>query len=111
VATWAHSVRGKTPVEVVQATADKVCKAAAAALETIETTQFGNGSPEGLDVEARTVSRAAAAVDAASGADVGGPETSEVLAVTGQARPRLAHMQRQDVRNTGPNVAAAPPTR
>lgn len=48
VASWADSVPGKTPVEVVQATADRVCKTAAQVLARLDTVQVGDGTPEGL---------------------------------------------------------------
>ena len=55
VASWADSVPGKTAVEVVQATADKVCKTAAQVLARLETVQVGDGTPEGLAVAGRGV--------------------------------------------------------
>lgn len=51
VATWAASVPGKTPVEVVQATADKVCRTAAQVLARLDTVQVGDGTPPGLHDE------------------------------------------------------------
>ena len=54
VATWASSVPGKSPVEVVQSTAERVGGAAVAILNKLETRQIGNGDPPGLDHEALT---------------------------------------------------------
>ena len=58
VASWADSVPGKTPVEVVQATADKVCKTAGQVLARLDTVQVGDGTPEGLDGVGRGVDEA-----------------------------------------------------
>lgn len=60
VASWAENVPGKTPVEVVQATADRVRGAAVEVLDNLDTTQVGGGDPPGLDREAtRNASRPA----------------------------------------------------
>lgn len=48
VAGWAASVPGKTTAEVVQSTADRVCKVASEALDRFETVQVGDGRPDGL---------------------------------------------------------------
>lgn len=58
VSTWASSVPGKTPLEVVHATAERVRTAAVSVLDRLETHQVGNGTPPGLDAvgaERRTV--------------------------------------------------------
>jgi antirestriction protein ArdC len=52
VSSWASSVSGKTPVEVVQSTAERVRKAAVGILDQLDTRQVGNGTPLGLDREA-----------------------------------------------------------
>lgn len=49
VATWATSVPGKTPVEVVQATAERVRTTALGILDALDTTQISDGDPPGLD--------------------------------------------------------------
>ena len=49
VTSWASSVPGKTPAEVVQATAERVRTTAVGILEQLETQQIGNGDPPGLD--------------------------------------------------------------
>ncbi|WP_439592649.1 ArdC-like ssDNA-binding domain-containing protein [Microbacterium sp.] len=53
VATWATSVDGKTPVEVVQATGERVRTAAVAILKGLPTMQVGSGDPPGLTRESR----------------------------------------------------------
>ena len=54
VATWATSVPGKTPVEVVQATAERVRTTALGILDGLDTTQTSDGNPPGLDRTAFT---------------------------------------------------------
>ena len=57
VASWASSVPGKTPVEVVQSTAERVRGAAVKILDQLETTKVGDGTPPGLDREALAQAR------------------------------------------------------
>lgn len=57
VATWASSVPGKSPVEVVQSTADRVRGAAVTILDKLDTPQVGDGDPPGLDREALATAR------------------------------------------------------
>ena len=64
VAAWATTVPGKTPVEVVQATAERVRTSALAILDGLDTTKVGNGDPPGLDRTA--LARPAAARRAAA---------------------------------------------
>jgi antirestriction protein ArdC len=52
VASWASSVPGKTPVEVVQSTAERVRRTAVTILDKLNTPQVGDGNPPGLDREA-----------------------------------------------------------
>jgi len=52
VSTWAGSVPGKTPVEVVQSTAERVRRTALGILEKLDTQKIGDGNPPGLDREA-----------------------------------------------------------
>jgi hypothetical protein len=52
VATWATSVEGKTPVEVVQATGERVRTTAVTILTELPTLQAGSGDPPGLTREA-----------------------------------------------------------
>jgi hypothetical protein len=49
VSSWASSVPGKSPVEVVQATAERVRMTALAVLDNLGTVQVGTGDPPGLD--------------------------------------------------------------
>jgi len=51
VSTWASSVEGKTPVEVVQATAERVRATAIGVLDKLTTPKVGDGNPPGLDRE------------------------------------------------------------
>ncbi|GAB3488287.1 ArdC-like ssDNA-binding domain-containing protein [Flexivirga lutea] len=52
VSTWASSVPGKTPVEVVQSTADRVRDSALGILDKLDTQKVGDGNPPGLEREA-----------------------------------------------------------
>lgn len=52
VSTWAASVPGKTPVEVVHSTAERVRHTALGILEKLDTPKVGDGSPPGLDRDA-----------------------------------------------------------
>jgi hypothetical protein len=52
VSTWAASVPGKTPVEVVQLRAERVRSTALGVLDKLDTQKIGDGSPPGLDREA-----------------------------------------------------------
>lgn len=49
VSTWATTVSGKTAVEVVQATGERVRRTAVAILDQFPTAQGGAGDPPGLD--------------------------------------------------------------
>ena len=49
VSSWAESVPDKNPVEVVQATADRVRAAAVEVLDNLDTAQVGGGDPPRLD--------------------------------------------------------------
>ena len=64
VATWATTIPGKTPVEVVQATAERVRTTALGILDALDTTQISDGDPPGLD---RTRTHAPRGHDALSG--------------------------------------------
>jgi hypothetical protein len=52
VSSWASSVPGKSPVEVVTATAERVRATAVTVLDSLDTPQLGGGDPPGLDREA-----------------------------------------------------------
>lgn len=51
VSTWAASVPGKTPVEVVQSTAERVTSTSLGILEKLDTRKISDGNPPGLDRE------------------------------------------------------------
>lgn len=64
VSSWSTTVPGKTPTEVVQATAERVRSAALSILENLDTQKVGDGNPPGLDREAlNRASRPAATTD------------------------------------------------
>jgi len=52
VSTWAASVPGKNPVEVIQSTSERVRATALGILDQVDTQQVGDGNPPGLDREA-----------------------------------------------------------
>lgn len=60
VSTWASDVPGKSPVEVVQATADRVRGASLTILDNLPTTKVGDGNPPGLDRDTPAAHRAPA---------------------------------------------------
>lgn len=64
VASWASSVPGKTPVEVVQSTAERVRGAAVTILDKLDTPQVGDGNPPGLDREALAARQGISPLDA-----------------------------------------------
>ncbi len=49
VSTWAARVDGQEPVQVVQATGERVRKTALAILDQLDTAQVGDGTPPGLE--------------------------------------------------------------
>lgn len=69
VSTWASSVPGKAPVEVVQSTAERVRATAVTILDKLETPQVGDGNPPGLDREALARRREVAPVETAARRD------------------------------------------
>lgn len=54
VSSWASSVPGSDPVEVIQSTAERVRATAVRVLDQVDTAQVGNGDPPGLDRTAPT---------------------------------------------------------
>jgi len=62
VASWASSVPGRTPVEVVQSTAERVRGATVRILDKLDTPKVGDGNPPGLGREPLAVDRVAAPV-------------------------------------------------
>ena len=83
VASWASSVPGKTPVEVVQSTAERVRGTAVKILDQLETSKVGDGTPPGLDrdalAQARSTGRRAPGVSTSS--EVRSPSKATVEAV------------------------------
>lgn len=57
VSTWASTVPGKSPVEVVHSTADRVRGTAMTILDRLDTTQVNDGNPPGLDRDALAAGR------------------------------------------------------
>lgn len=51
VSTWAASVPGRAPVDVVQSTAERVRATALGVLDRLDTQKIGDGTPPGLDRE------------------------------------------------------------
>lgn len=51
VSTWAATVDGKEPVEIVKTTGERVRKTALAILDQLDSAQVGDGTPPGLDHE------------------------------------------------------------
>ncbi|WP_166998386.1 ArdC-like ssDNA-binding domain-containing protein [Paramicrobacterium fandaimingii] len=68
VSSWAARVDGKEPVEIVQATGERVRKAAAGILDQLDTIQVGDGTPPGLqkDPAARESTKQSAPAKAAA---------------------------------------------
>lgn len=66
VSSWANSVQGKTPTEVIQETGERVRRTAAAILDQLPTTQGGAGDPPGLDRRGHTQRISATAVTGSS---------------------------------------------
>jgi N-terminal domain of anti-restriction factor ArdC len=66
VSSWASSVPGKSPVEVVQSTAERVRDAAITILDKLDTRQIGDGNPPGLDREALAAKRKAPSIETLS---------------------------------------------
>jgi hypothetical protein len=58
VSTWASDVPGKSPVEVVQATADRVRSASLTILDNLPTAKVSDGNRPGLDRDALSTQRA-----------------------------------------------------
>jgi hypothetical protein len=63
VSTWAASVPGKSHVEVVKATAERVRSTALGILDELDTPKARDGNPPGLDREALAHSQGPATVD------------------------------------------------
>ncbi|GAB2761709.1 hypothetical protein GCM10027020_12490 [Nocardioides salsibiostraticola] len=63
VSSWASSVPGTSPVDVIQATAQRVRTAAVSILDKLDTEQIGDGDPPGLDRESLAGQRKTPAVE------------------------------------------------
>jgi antirestriction protein ArdC len=66
VSTWASDVPGKSPVAVVQATADRVRAASLTVLDNLPTTKVGDGNPPGLDRDTPAAHRSPAQTTSAA---------------------------------------------
>ncbi|WP_159599069.1 ArdC-like ssDNA-binding domain-containing protein [Agromyces humi] len=66
VSSWANSVQGRSPTEVVQETGERVRRTAAALLDRLPTAQSGAGDAPGLDRSAHTQRISATSVTASS---------------------------------------------
>lgn len=64
VSGWAATVPEKSPVEVVQATGERVRKTSASILDQLPTMQIGNGDPPGLTRDTPAKKRSEPAVEA-----------------------------------------------
>lgn len=70
VSTWASDVPGRSPVEVVQATADRVRAASLTILDDLPTSKVSDGNPPGLNRDALAAQRSARAAVAPARTDV-----------------------------------------
>lgn len=75
VSTWASDIPNKTPVEVVQATADRVRATSLRILDNLPTAKVGDGTPPGLERDSVGAHRAASTV----GTAMARPSTNEAL--------------------------------
>lgn len=66
VSGWAATVPEKSPVEVVQATGERVRKTSAVILDQLPTAQIGNGDPPGLTRDTPARKQPAPTADAVS---------------------------------------------
>lgn len=79
VSGWAGTVKDTSPAEVVQATGERVRKAAGVILDGLPTVQLGGGDPPGLD-------REAAAAGTRTRRELPSPEASRPVRVSELAR-------------------------
>jgi hypothetical protein len=80
VSGWAGTVTDTDPAEVVQATGERVRKAAGAILDALDTAQVGAGEPRGLTRDLDTVKRSAQ------------PERAPALGTDLSPRPRAVEL-------------------
>ncbi|MGP5054428.1 ArdC-like ssDNA-binding domain-containing protein [Brachybacterium paraconglomeratum] len=80
VSSWAARVDGKEPVEIVQATGERVRKTAAGILDQLDTIQVGDGTPPGLqkDPAARDSAKQTAPAKAAATQAISRPVSEPV---------------------------------
>ena len=67
VSSWAGSVPGKEPLEVVQATAERVRSTAIAVLDRLDTHQLSDGTPPGLTRDSQVAPQMTASEHLGSG--------------------------------------------
>src|SRR5699024_54299 len=92
---WAARVDGKVPVEIGQASGDRVRETAAGMLDPLDTIQVGGGTPPGLqkDPAARESTKPSALARTAAAQAISPPTSKPVRAPVGRglccpARPR-----------------------
>lgn len=90
VAGWADRVPGKTATEVVQSTADRVCKVASQALDRLDTTQVGDGRITSPDAGRTPIASEQRVIEAAGDEAL---QMADAAAVTTQAASRLGRSQ------------------
>lgn len=83
VSGWAGTVKDKDPAEVVQATGERVRKAAGAILDALDTVQLGGGDPPGLTRDTEHLERPAHRAQPAAAADFARPVRTVEPAVRG----------------------------
>lgn len=81
VSGWAATVPEKSPVEVVQATGERVRKTAASILDQLPTVQIGNGDPPGLTRDAPANKRSDPVVEATADPLAEGPRRAVASSV------------------------------
>jgi len=86
VSSWAARVDGKEPVEIVQATGERVRKTAAGILDQLDTIQVGDGTPPGLqkDPAARESTKPSALARTAAAQAISPPMSKPVRAPVGR---------------------------
>src|SRR5690625_7872323 len=86
VSSWAARVDGKEPVEIVQATGERVRKTAAGILDQLDTIQVGDGTPPGLqtDPAARESMKQSAPAKAAATQAISRPMSEPVRVPAGR---------------------------
>lgn len=101
VASWAEGVPGKAPTDVVQATADNVCKTASHALSQLETEQISDGVPDGLYAERRNITADKAIPKVNAPTAPAGPPAPGLATVVPPDRPESAFQEEDDLVRSG----------